>query len=87
MSEDARPCSHPAASSRDSATYTITVEGCLDSSWSEWFDGLAISADCEHGQTILSGAVADQAALHGLLNKVRNLGLTLVGVDRGEPSE
>ncbi len=61
--------------------YRITVEGALDDSWSAWFDGLAIAHDA-HGDTTLEGAVRDQAALHGLLAKVRDLGLTLVAVER-----
>ena len=59
--------------------YEIRVEGHLDLSWSVWFDGLTINHD-ESGETILSGPVADQAALHGLLNRVRDLGLTLISV-------
>jgi hypothetical protein len=82
LNEAAISCSHPADWARDSATYKITVKGCLDSSWSEWFDGLIITADCNQGETTLSGSVADQAALHGLLNKVRNLGLTLLWLNR-----
>ncbi len=81
----ARPRSRAMAAAQDSATYKITVKGCLDSSWSEWFDGLLITADRERGETTLVGSVADQAALHGLLNKVRNLGLTLLWLNRQDP--
>jgi hypothetical protein len=70
--------------SLDRAPYRIVVRGCLDTSWSEWFDGLDVAADPEQGETTITGSVADQAALHGLLNKVRNLGLTLVCVSRLE---
>jgi hypothetical protein len=55
----------------------IRVRGYLDSSWSDWFDGLAVTSEPD-GETLLSGPVADQAALHGLLKKVRDLGLLLV---------
>jgi hypothetical protein len=70
----------------DQGFYSITIKGCLDSSWSEWFDGLAVTEDCDNDETIISGEVQDQAALHGLLIKVRNLGLPLVGVIRQEPA-
>ncbi len=64
--------------------YRITVEGALDDSWSAWFDGLVIAHDA-HGDTTLAGAVRDQAALHGLLARVRDLGLTLLAVERRGP--
>ena len=59
----------------------ITVQGALDDSWSAWFDGLAIAHDAD-GDTTLAGAVRGQAALHGLLAKVRDLGLTLLAVEQ-----
>lgn len=59
--------------------YEIRVEGQLPPQWQEWFDGLEIAA--ENGQTRLTGPVADQAALYGLLKKVRDLGLVLVSVN------
>jgi hypothetical protein len=59
--------------------YEIRVNGVLDSRWSAWFDGLDVSSD-EHGQTTIAGQVVDQAALHGLLAKVRDLGLELLEV-------
>ena len=62
--------------------YRITIEGTLDGSWSAWFDGLALAQDAD-GNTTLDGAVRDQAALHGLLARVRDLGLTLLAVERG----
>jgi hypothetical protein len=61
------------------AIYQIRVRGQLDQSRSEWFDGLAITL-VENGETILSGTVRDQAALHGLLGKIRDLGLPLRAV-------
>jgi hypothetical protein len=63
--------------------YQIKVKGRLDPSWSSWFDNMTMTF--EKGETIISGAVADQAALHGLLTKVRDLGLTLIDVRRLEP--
>ena len=58
--------------------------GVLDSRWSAWFEGLAVSSD-EFGQTLIAGPVTDQAALHGLLAKVRDLGLPLLSVQRISP--
>jgi hypothetical protein len=66
-----------------SAHYEIRVEGVLDPRWTVWFEGLQIDSD--HSQTVISGPVTDQAALHGLLNKVRDLGLVLISVRRLEP--
>ena len=71
--------------SPDRSYYEIKIRGCLDSSWSTWFDGLLLTADCERNETLISGEVPDQAALHGLLIKVRNLGLPLIGVTLEEP--
>jgi hypothetical protein len=64
--------------------YEIRVRGVLDGGWSAWFDGLQVTSD-EHGQTSLTGPVVDQAALHGLLAKVRDLGLELLEVRRPDP--
>lgn len=61
------------------AFYEICLKGHLDSQWATWFDGLTITLE-ENGDTLLSGPVADQAALHGLLKKVRDLGMPLVSV-------
>ncbi len=63
--------------------YTITVKGHVDLRWSEWFDGLTMS-HTESGETTLSGSVPDQAALHGLLMRIRDLNLTLIAVNRRE---
>ena len=65
--------------------YQIRIKGHLDDKWSDWFEGLAITLEA-NGETLLSGPVADQAALYGLLKKVRNLGLTLLSVNRVEPN-
>jgi hypothetical protein len=64
--------------------YEIRVEGVLGSRWSAWFDGLEVTSD-DHGQTIIAGEIPDQAALHGLLAKIRDLGLELLAVRRTEP--
>ena len=64
-------------------TYQIRVKGSLDARWSERLGGLAISS--QDGETTLSGTVTDQAALHGLLMQIRDLGLPLLSVERLEP--
>ena len=61
--------------------YQIRVTGHLGSEWIDWFDGLSITLQ-DNGETLLSGPVVDQAALHGLLRKVRDLGLPLLSVIR-----
>lgn len=63
--------------------YQIVVKGHLDSEWSEWFDGLTIT-QVGSGETILTGPLVDQSALHGVLNKIRDLGLPLLGLSRVE---
>jgi hypothetical protein len=68
--------------------YEIRVEGHLTTDWSDWFEGLAVWRE-PSGETLLSGEM-DQAALHGVLAKIRDLGLVLVAVNRrtqGEPRE
>ena len=64
--------------------YRIRVGGHLDSSWSEWFEGLRLTPEA-NGETVLSGPIVDEAALHGVLAKVRDLGLPLLAVNRFEP--
>jgi len=59
--------------------YEIRVKGHLNSRWAAWFDGLSLSTESD-GTTIIHAPVADQAALHGLLQKVRDVGLPLVSV-------
>ncbi len=63
----------------------LRVEGHLDDHWSAWFGGLTLTRHAD-GTTSLSGVVQDQAALHGLLTKVRDLGIPLLSVDVDEPS-
>ena len=65
----------------EEALYEIKVKGHLDQSWSTWLDDLTIEPQA-HGETLLTGPVRDQAALHGLLNKIRDLGLPLLGVEK-----
>jgi hypothetical protein len=61
--------------------YRIRVKGVLDANWSDWFDGFAITPlDC--GDTVLAGHVVDQSALHGVLNKIRDIGLPLLSLNR-----
>lgn len=69
----------------EAGRYEIRLTGHLDARWSAWFDGLAVSRDGD-GTTVISGLIADQAALHGLLQRVRDLGLPLVSVTRIEPN-
>lgn len=64
--------------------YQIRIRGHLDSRWTDWFEGLSITLE-ENGDTLLTGPVVDQAALHGLLKKVRDLGLSLVSVNTVKP--
>ena len=66
--------------------YQIRVTGHLGSEWIDWFDGLSITLQ-DNGETLLSGPVVDQAALHGLLRKVRDLGLPLLSVIRLQPDQ
>ena len=59
--------------------YRIKIRGQLDPRWQDWFDGLTITPT-DSGNTLLSGVIVDQAALHGVFKKIRNLGLTIVSV-------
>ena len=67
------------------AHYEIRVDGVLDSRWAAWFDGLQVSDDGE--ETVISGLLTDQPALHGLLAKIRDLGLCLISVRRLDTGE
>jgi hypothetical protein len=64
--------------------YQIRIQGHLGQQWTEWFDGMTITLT-ENGDTLLTGPVVDQAALHGLLKKVRDLGMPLLWVNRVDP--
>ncbi len=61
--------------------YHIRIKGHLGSQWTDWFEGLTITLE-DNGDTLLTGPVVDQAALHGLLKKVRDLGMPLLSVSR-----
>ena len=65
--------------------YEIRLKGHLEARWSDWFDGLTLTRESD-GTTVLKGAVVDQAALHGLLQKVRDTGLPLVSVTPVAPT-
>jgi hypothetical protein len=60
--------------------YQIKVKGHLDDTWNDWFEGLKIS-NRENGEAVLSGYLPDQAALHGILQRINSLGLTLISVN------
>ena len=66
--------------------YEIRLKGHLDDRWAAWFDGLTLTRE-DDGTTLLAGPVVDQAALHGLLRRVRDLGLPLVSVSQVEPTQ
>jgi hypothetical protein len=66
--------------------YQIRVRGHLGRQWTDWFEGLTVTPD-ESGDTLLTGIVVDQAALHGLLKKVRDLGMPLISVIRVKPDQ
>jgi hypothetical protein len=66
--------------------YEIRIKGLLDDRWLDWFEGLTIMRE-DNGETLLTGQGVDQAALHGLLRKVRDLGMPLVSVNRIEPNQ
>ena len=67
----------------EAGRYEIRLTGHLNARWTAWFDGLTVSRETE-GTTVISGQIADQAALHGVLQRVRDLGLPLISVTRVE---
>jgi hypothetical protein len=69
----------PAHPTHGSGRYEIRVEGHLDTRWSAWFDGLSLTRGSD-GTTVLAGVIVDQAALHGVLRKLADVGLPLVSV-------
>ena len=66
--------------------YEIKIKGHLDPHWSDWFAGLKLTYSLEGDETLLSGQLPDQGALHGLLERIRDLNLTLLSVTCGTPS-
>lgn len=64
--------------------YQIRIKGHLGHQWADWFEGMTVALE-DNGETLLTGPVVDQSALHGLLKKVRNLGSPLLSVNRVEP--
>lgn len=75
---------HSKPESDQPLVYQIKLEGQLGRQWADWFGSVSIALD-EHGDTVLTGQVVDQAALYGLLRKVRDLGLPLLSVIRLKP--
>src|SRR6266568_5187270 len=69
-----------------SMAYQIRIKGHLGLQWTDWFGGLAITLE-DNGDTLLTGPVVDQAALHGVLRKVRDVGMPLLSVNRVKPGE
>ena len=83
MSEDIQPALLPPTSIQSpSLTYQVRLAGILDESWNDWFDGTLFTYDMPANETILTGSFADQSALHGLLGKIRDLGLNLIELRR-----
>ena len=74
----------PTGRHQNPGRYEIRVKGHLDTRWAAWFDGLTLTRG-SGGTTIIHGPVADQAALHGLLQKIRDLGLPLISVNHVAP--
>ena len=82
MSSKLNPKTNPS----EPVVYQIRIEGHLSRHWTGWFEGLTITLE-DKGDTLLTGPVVDQAALYGLLRKVRDLGLPLLSVNRLEPGQ
>jgi len=78
---------HPSAEDQyQFGHYEICIKGHLDDRWADWFGGLTITLE-DNGDTLLTGPVVDQAALHGLLKKVRDLGMPLISVNQVKPDQ
>ena len=79
--------SHAASDTRrEPGQYEIRLKGHLEARWTTWFEGLSLTHKSD-GTTVIRGSVIDQAALHGLLSKVRDLGLPLIGVTQVDPKQ
>ena len=77
--QNSSPKRYPENDASQPTVYQIRIAGHLGQQWADTFDGLTITLE-ENGDTLISGALIDQAALHGLLRKVRDLGMTLISV-------
>jgi hypothetical protein len=73
------------AESADPTVYRIRIKGHLGARWNDWFEHMTITPEA-NGETVLTGPLADQAALHGVLTNVRDLGLPLISIERVAPS-
>ncbi len=82
MSNKLNPNNDP----RQPKVYEIRIKGHLGCQWTDWFGGLTITLE-DNGDTLLTGPVVDQAAMHGLLKKVRDLGMPLISVNRVQPDQ
>ena len=82
MSNESNPKTDPDLA----MVYQIRIKGHLDTRWTEWFGSLTITLE-DNGDTLLTGPVVDQAALHGLLKKVRDLGMPLLSVNPIKPGQ
>ena len=82
MSKGLKPNTEPG----QPIVYQIRIKGHLGRQWTDWFGSVAITLE-DNGNTLLTGPVVDQAALHGLLRKVRNLGMPLLSVNRVKPGQ
>jgi hypothetical protein len=74
----------PTGAQYEPGHYEIRIQGHLDHQWADWFGVLMVKLE-DNGDTVLTGTVADQSALYGLLKKVRDLGMPLISVNRIEP--
>jgi hypothetical protein len=82
MAHERNPTTEPS----QPLVYHIRLKGHLGHQWTDWFEGLTITRE-DNGETLLAGPVVDQAALHGLLRKVRDLGMVLISVMRMQPGQ
>jgi hypothetical protein len=77
---------YPETNPNQPMIYQIRIKGHLDRRWRDWFEGMSITLET-NGDTLITGPVVDQAALHGLVKKVRDLGLPLISVNRLDPDD
>jgi len=77
---------NPGANPNQQMIYQIRIKGHLDSRWKDWFENMNITVE-DNGDMLITGPVVDQAALHGLVKKVRDLGLPLISVNRLDPGQ